>query len=198
MTKKIQSRTYRKIYEDYYGVKIPKNMHIHHIDGDRTNNNPLNLKLVTPDEHFSLHLEKGDPICLHGKFIQGASNAGKIGGKSKSEKKRKACSQNMKKNRRPDLGAKASVEARRQNGTFFFSKEYQENLQNRLKQNEIGPYSKAHKLKVSKLGKEKAKRPTFNGKTWESSYEAAIETNIPASTIRYRSRNQIMGWTYEK
>ena len=137
-------------------------------------------------------------ICLHGEFIQGASKAGKIGGKSKSEKKRKACSRNMKKNRRPDLGAKASVEARRKNGTFFFSKEYQENLQNRLKQNEIGPYSRAHKLKVSKLGKEKAKRPTFNGKTWESSYEAAIETNIPASTIRYRSRNKIMGWTYEK
>jgi hypothetical protein len=49
------SRIYRRIYEDYHGVKIPKGYHIHHIDYDRTNNDPLNLEMLTPDEHAKKH-----------------------------------------------------------------------------------------------------------------------------------------------
>lgn len=46
---------YRKIFEDFNGVKIPKGYHIHHIDGNHNNNNPENLEMLTPDEHAKKH-----------------------------------------------------------------------------------------------------------------------------------------------
>lgn len=30
-------------------------LHVHHIDGDKSNNNPSNLKWMTPSEHMKLH-----------------------------------------------------------------------------------------------------------------------------------------------
>jgi hypothetical protein len=53
-------RSHRKIYEEFYGIKIPKFMHIHHIDGNHGNNDPLNLKLVTIKEHYDIHFSQGD------------------------------------------------------------------------------------------------------------------------------------------
>lgn len=50
------------VWEEHYG-KIPEGMQIHHIDGDKTNNDISNLQLVTPLEHKRIHegcyLEKG-------------------------------------------------------------------------------------------------------------------------------------------
>ena len=74
------SKNYRKIWEEFNERKIPKGNHIHHIDGNHDNNDPSNLLCVTPDEHWRIHFEQGDMICLSGKFIQGASEAGKLGG----------------------------------------------------------------------------------------------------------------------
>lgn len=45
---------HRAIYEEHYG-KIPKGHHIHHIDGDITNNNIENLHLLTNSEHIDIH-----------------------------------------------------------------------------------------------------------------------------------------------
>ena len=53
------------------------------------NNNPSNLECVSAHVHWLLHLLQGDPLALNGKFIQGASEAGKIGGKAKKPNKRK-------------------------------------------------------------------------------------------------------------
>ena len=50
-----RDRSYRKIFEEYYGIKIIKGYHIHHIDGDRNNNDPQNLEMLTPDEHAQKH-----------------------------------------------------------------------------------------------------------------------------------------------
>ena len=45
------------IAEDKYGKSIPKNQPIHHIDFDRTNNNPDNLYLCeNHKEHRDLHI----------------------------------------------------------------------------------------------------------------------------------------------
>jgi hypothetical protein len=192
-----QSRIYKKIYESYHNIKIPKGMHIHHIDGNRHNHDIINLLLCTPEEHQLIHKKQGDPVAHKGKFIQNAAAAGKIGGKSRSEKKIEACRKNMTKNRRPDIGALASVESRRKNKTFFFSPEYQKKMQNKLRKNQQGPYSKEHKLKTAELGRAFGKKPTFNGKCWNSSYEASLETGIPASTIRYRCRNKNLQWNYK-
>ena len=43
---------------NYYikdGEKIPKGMVLHHIDGDKLNNNISNLQLMTNSEHIKLH-----------------------------------------------------------------------------------------------------------------------------------------------
>lgn len=77
MSKKHKNKQYRKIYENHFG-KIPKGMHIHHIDGNAENNKIENLICITPEEHALIH--KND-------FIKWASIGGKIGGdKTKNEK----------------------------------------------------------------------------------------------------------------
>lgn len=55
---------HRKIYRQNFGP-IPrepsgKSYHIHHIDGDHTNNSPENLRAVTAQEHFDIHYAQGD------------------------------------------------------------------------------------------------------------------------------------------
>ena len=55
---------YRKIYKQFYG-DIPTDDNgtrydIHHIDGDRNNNSPDNLKAVSIDEHYAIHYRQGD------------------------------------------------------------------------------------------------------------------------------------------
>jgi hypothetical protein len=63
------NQNYRKIYEEYYGP-IPcepngRTYEIHHIDGNHSNNNPLNLVAVTLQEHYDIHYAQGDySSCL--------------------------------------------------------------------------------------------------------------------------------------
>ena len=56
MSKKINV-DYRKICREHYGYtkKEMIGMDVHHIDGDRTNNHPSNLKLISMEEHAKLH-----------------------------------------------------------------------------------------------------------------------------------------------
>ena len=60
---------YRKIYEQHNGP-IPKEENgrayeIHHIDGNHSNNDPVNLKCVTIQEHYDIHYSQGDyGACL--------------------------------------------------------------------------------------------------------------------------------------
>jgi len=58
--------SYRKIWEAHYGP-IPKDQiyDIHHIDGDRSNNDISNLRLVTPREHYDIHYAQGDWGACH-------------------------------------------------------------------------------------------------------------------------------------
>ena len=61
--------SYRKIWESYNGP-IPKEKdgrryEIHHIDGDRTNNNINNLVALTIQQHYDIHKAQGDlAACL--------------------------------------------------------------------------------------------------------------------------------------
>ena len=47
---------HRVIWEEVNGP-IPKGFHIHHIDEDKSNNDPLNLEMVNPKTHSALHLD---------------------------------------------------------------------------------------------------------------------------------------------
>jgi hypothetical protein len=60
---------YRKIWEQYYG-EIPKDENgksydIHHIDGNRNNNDISNLKAVSIKEHYEIHKNQGDWRAAH-------------------------------------------------------------------------------------------------------------------------------------
>lgn len=46
---------YRKIWEKYNNKKIPKGYDIHHIDGNRNNNDIKNLVCVSLQEHLGIH-----------------------------------------------------------------------------------------------------------------------------------------------
>jgi hypothetical protein len=63
---------YRKICQKYYEYtdEQMKNMHVHHIDGNRNNNDPKNLVLITPEEHKKIH---------ESEFILWASEGGRKG-----------------------------------------------------------------------------------------------------------------------
>lgn len=46
---------YRKYYKDYYGIKFGRPLDVHHIDGNRGNNNIDNLLLIPSKSHQALH-----------------------------------------------------------------------------------------------------------------------------------------------
>jgi len=59
----------RVVYCECHNLKeIPKGMHVHHIDFDCTNDDPVNLELLTAGKHKILHLHRKDQIFL--KLVQ--------------------------------------------------------------------------------------------------------------------------------
>lgn len=57
---------HRKIWEEFYGQKIPDGYVIHHRDENPLNNDISNLQLMTHEEHLSHH-HKGKPIHINTK-----------------------------------------------------------------------------------------------------------------------------------
>ena len=59
---------HRLVMENHLGrYLIPRKELVHHIDGDRSNNEFINLKLTTPQEHYiEEHYEKRNP---NGRFV---------------------------------------------------------------------------------------------------------------------------------
>lgn len=47
-----------RIWENYHNKKLPKNMVIHHKDGNRQNNQINNLMLLTQAEHMNIHRQE--------------------------------------------------------------------------------------------------------------------------------------------
>lgn len=51
---------YRKIYQEYHKCSLLPYVDIHHIDGNRDNNDITNLIALNIEEHYIVHLEQGD------------------------------------------------------------------------------------------------------------------------------------------
>ena len=49
---------HRVIMEEILGRKLSSDEHVHHIDGDRSNNDPSNLMVMTASEHAAHHAMK--------------------------------------------------------------------------------------------------------------------------------------------
>lgn len=58
--KRINDTPHRRIFEKHHGRKIKPGYHIHHKDGNHTNNDPSNLVEVTAAEHFAIHKQQKD------------------------------------------------------------------------------------------------------------------------------------------
>jgi len=60
---------YRKIYEHHFGPiprdELNRSYEIHHIDGNRQNNNIDNLKCVSLQEHYDIHYAQKDWAACH-------------------------------------------------------------------------------------------------------------------------------------
>lgn len=50
------SRLHRVVWE-YHNGQIPEGGHVHHVDGNRSNNQPDNLRLEIETDHLSLHMQ---------------------------------------------------------------------------------------------------------------------------------------------
>jgi HNH endonuclease len=61
---------YRQIWEHANDAVIPKNHEIHHVDGNRTNNDPSNLICVSIEEHLQIHLDQEDWGAVHAILIR--------------------------------------------------------------------------------------------------------------------------------
>lgn len=46
---------HRFIASDFYGIELTSDMHVHHIDHDKLNNEPSNLAILTASEHGKEH-----------------------------------------------------------------------------------------------------------------------------------------------
>lgn len=55
---------HRYVYETSRGVKLPSNVHVHHINGIRDDNRPENLIATTRSEHKRVHQMSGAVIAL--------------------------------------------------------------------------------------------------------------------------------------
>lgn len=47
-----------RVVWEYYNGEIPSNYHVHHIDGNKDNNDISNLELIDSHEHLSYHSKK--------------------------------------------------------------------------------------------------------------------------------------------
>lgn len=101
---------HRLIYEDFWGVKLPTEIHIHHKNGDKSDNCILNLEALSPAEHNSKHCKEGGHPRL---------------GKTHSEETRKKISESKKGDKNPLYGKHHSKEtlhkmSKAQNTTGYF------------------------------------------------------------------------------
>lgn len=61
-TKTYGRHTHRLVAEQMLGRPLEKGEIVHHIDGNKRNNDPSNLMVMTQSEHCRLHFKKGGDV----------------------------------------------------------------------------------------------------------------------------------------
>lgn len=112
------TKKYRKIYENHHGP-IPKDnegrtYEIHHIDGNHDNNDPVNLKCITIQEHYDIHFSQGDWMAC---WKMAARM--ELSPHAASELARRSAVERVEKGTHPFLGS-GNNEKRVKNGTHPF------------------------------------------------------------------------------
>lgn len=110
---------WRKVYINHYGpIPTDKNgrkYDIHHIDGNRKNNHPFNLKAVTIEEHYDIHYAQGD----YGACLRIAARMNKSH-EELSELARQSCLKRIKNGTHPWLGDNNPGKRKVKDGTHHF------------------------------------------------------------------------------
>ena len=52
-----QQYLHRLVFEAWHGRRLADDEHVHHVDGDKTNNHPDNLRSMSASEHHRLHYQ---------------------------------------------------------------------------------------------------------------------------------------------
>lgn len=108
---------HRIVFEEFHKVTLLPNSHIHHIDGNKLNNDISNLELKIPSEHISEH-KKGTKHPFYGKKrpefakkITGKNNP--FYGKTHSDEVKQKLSKINTGENNPMYGKKLSEESRK-------------------------------------------------------------------------------------
>ncbi len=78
-----REKSYRKIWIENCG-EIPDGYDIHHIDGDRNNNDISNLLALPSELHRKYHIAREGVVCFQGDLFELSIASGMIGDALKS------------------------------------------------------------------------------------------------------------------
>ena len=175
---------YRKIWINANGP-IPRDKHgrvheIHHIDGNRSNNNLDNLMCLSIEDHFKKHLEQGDKAAAY-----------RIGQRMKLDPEYL-----RQLNREKSLGKKPSAESikkqletKLKNGTFRRTEETKQKISEGKKGKSNGHEGMRHREEWKRKQSDSSKHPCKHmetGQVFNSIQEAANFFKYPYSTFYMR------------
>jgi hypothetical protein len=162
MVDRTQSYVYRRVYEEHIGT-IPDGYHIHHIDGDHTNNSPENLVALSPEEHYKVHKDQGDWGCCVAMLLSGCIE---VSPEERSEISRRVQMKRMEDGTHPFLNS----ELQRQKSIAKNKKEVEEGRH---------PFqAKECRDKVSKLQKGRIEKGTWALFEHQYTSEKATQNNF--------------------
>jgi hypothetical protein len=150
---------YRQIWKNHYG-KIPKDENgisyqIHHIDGNRFNNNIENLMCVSIMEHYEIHLKQGDFAAAHVIKTKMENYEQSLGWNHKDETKQKISKSLKGRYIRNEESIKRQIESRIKNGTIKLKEETKNKISESLKGKKRLPMSEECKKKIGNSNKGK-------------------------------------------
>lgn len=114
---------YRKIWEEHNQQRIPDGYEIHHIDGNRENNDPDNLLCLSIEEHLEIHRKQEDWGAVQAILARMEDRDGIREAASKAQKKRlkenRHNFQIMTSERRTEISKKTLDERLKKHGVAF-------------------------------------------------------------------------------